>query len=205
MLIRGLCTAGMTSHPSSILPSIKWPTLHLCYFFTHYLLPTHVKIVPWTWFILGVPNYFKIVPKYEPMQPTYGWLHNVGPWCMCGRQLRCFGHAWGDSQKHFRCDTFMIGNYWRTTSRVTKNTAVHSNPYILSFFIFFSGAKQRVIDENPHQSIVVPLWLMVGESVMVLWRHTNSYWEAVYERLSSERVLVVHVRLTAVIKWNITR
>ena len=54
-------------------------TICICAAFSHInLLPTNVKIVPWTWFIWGVSDYFKIVPKYEPMQPTCGWFHNVG-------------------------------------------------------------------------------------------------------------------------------
>ena len=42
------------------------------------LLPTNVRIVPWTWFIRAVSDYIKIVPKYEPMQPRCGWFHKVG-------------------------------------------------------------------------------------------------------------------------------
>ena len=39
-------------------------TICICTAFSHIMLLTNVKIVPWTWFILGVSYYFKIVPKY---------------------------------------------------------------------------------------------------------------------------------------------
>ena len=41
------------------------------------LLPTNVRIVPWTWFTRGVSDYFKIVSKYEPMRPTCGWFQQL--------------------------------------------------------------------------------------------------------------------------------
>ena len=54
-------------------------TICICAAFSHInLLPTYVKIVPWPWFIRGVSDYFKIVPKYEPMQPKCGGFHSVG-------------------------------------------------------------------------------------------------------------------------------
>ena len=54
-------------------------TICICAAFSHInLLPTNVKIVPWTLFIPGICDYFKTVPKYEPMQPTCGRFHNVG-------------------------------------------------------------------------------------------------------------------------------
>ena len=58
-------------------------TICICAAFSHInlLLPTNVEIVPWTWFFQGVCDYFKIVPKYEPMQPMCGCVHNVSHWC----------------------------------------------------------------------------------------------------------------------------
>ena len=54
-------------------------TICICAAFSHInLLPTNVKLVPWAWFIWGVSDHFKIVPRYEPIQPTCEWFHNVG-------------------------------------------------------------------------------------------------------------------------------
>ena len=54
-------------------------TICICAAFSHInLLPTNVETVPWIRFIQGVSDYFKIVPKFEPMQPACGWFLNVG-------------------------------------------------------------------------------------------------------------------------------
>ena len=87
-----------------------------------------------------------------------------------------FGHEWNDSPLIFTSGAITSENYWRITSRVTKNslfTAIHeSYMYMLSW-----GLKHRKIDENSLRSISVSLYGglvscgIVTSRKHIIWRH----------------------------------
>ena len=77
----------------------------------------------------------------------------------------------------------MSENYCWFAPWVTK-PVIHVNPYIILFLKHFRRLSQKTWWKLP--SINRLLMLTGDRSVVVLWRHTNTYCEGHFDRLSSE-------------------
>ena len=93
------------------------------------------------------------------------------------REQRCFysGVEWFANYLWLRHSWKLSPNHL-TNDLNSLFTATHIPFYFLHAFV---ALKHRQIYEKPHKSIAGPLLFIVGQSIFLLWRHTNTFHDVI--------------------------
>ena len=90
-----------------------------------------------------------------------------------------FSHEWDDSSKIFTSGSFHEWKFLVNLLISDQKFILHGKPYIILLLTWSYGCKNTEIHENSHQSITAPLLFMMGQSIVVLWCHANTYCDVI--------------------------